>query len=205
MNVVRQSLERRDIDHLGRVSERSFEALPDQIVDRRKERGERLARTGRRRDQRMAARFDCGPGFGLSSSRRGECLSEPCRDRRMEQRFEARRRSRRSGTRLGRARSYRPADGPTVQGQRHGGVSQNSLLSVVWRGRHFSRSYIKRRPFTSVSDQPAGQATPAVEAARSPYGVAPRLDKASLLAFAFCKSAARRASSWEARTAPLDC
>ena len=124
MNVVRQGLEGRDIDHLGRVGQTSFETLPDQIIDRRKECGERLARAGRGRDQRMAARFDCGPGLGLGSGRRRECLGEPCRHRRMEQLFEASRGSRRVQTRVGRARPDRPAAGRALHGQRRGGVSQ---------------------------------------------------------------------------------
>ena len=55
MNVVRQRLERRDIDNLGRVGQSAFEALPDEVIDGRKERRERLARAGRGGDQRMPA------------------------------------------------------------------------------------------------------------------------------------------------------
>ena len=96
MDVVRQRLERRDVDDLSRVGEGAVETLPHEVVDRGQERRERLARAGRRGDERVAAGLDRGPRFGLRRGGRGETLGEPVRDRRVEQRFERRRQSRRS-------------------------------------------------------------------------------------------------------------
>jgi hypothetical protein len=72
VDVGRQRLERRDIDHphlvgqLARPGEvAALEALAQQAVDRDQEGGERLARAGRRGDQRMAARADRAPALDL--------------------------------------------------------------------------------------------------------------------------------------------
>ena len=56
MDVVRQRLERRDIDDLRRSVSRPVEPLAHQLVDRGQKSGERLAGAGRRGDQRVAAR-----------------------------------------------------------------------------------------------------------------------------------------------------
>ena len=95
MDVVRQRLERRDVDDLRRIGERRLETLPHQVVDRRQKGRERLARSGRRGDEGVAAGLDRRPGFGLRGRRRGEALGEPVRDRRVEQGFDGGRRSRR--------------------------------------------------------------------------------------------------------------
>ena len=82
VDVVRERLERRDVDDLGLVGQPALEALPHQVVDRRQKRGERLARAGRRGDEGMAAGLDRRPSLGLGGRRRGETVGEPARDRR---------------------------------------------------------------------------------------------------------------------------
>jgi hypothetical protein len=104
MDVVRQRLERRDVDDLRRIRERRLEALPHQVVDRGHEGRERLARSRGRRDQRMEARLDRRPRFGLRRRRRSETLGKPVRDRRVEEGFDDPRRTRR-GRALSRAGS----------------------------------------------------------------------------------------------------
>ena len=104
MDVVRQRLQRRHVDDLRRVGEWAFESLSHEIVDRRHERRERLARSRRRGDEGVAAGLDRRPRFGLRGGRRGESLGEPVRDRRMEQRSYGRWRSRR-GLKPARGRS----------------------------------------------------------------------------------------------------
>ena len=94
MDVVRQRLQRRHVDDMGLVRERRLEALSHEIVDRGQEGRERLARAGRRGDERVAAGLDRRPRFGLRGSRRREALGEPVRDRRMEQGSYCRRQSR---------------------------------------------------------------------------------------------------------------
>ena len=79
VDVVRQRLERRDVDDLGRVGEPALEALPHQLVDRGQKGRQRLARAGRRGDQGVAAGLDRRPGFGLGGRRRGEAVGEPAR------------------------------------------------------------------------------------------------------------------------------
>ena len=59
-------------------------AAPYQIIDRRKERGKGLARSGGRCNQRMATGADRGPGRELRRGRRGKRVAEPIRDGRME-------------------------------------------------------------------------------------------------------------------------
>ena len=95
VDIVRQRFERRNIDDLGRVGEPALKALPDQVVDRRQKGRERFARSGRRGDEGVAAGLDCGPGFDLGRSRRGEAVGKPARDRRMEQGLGGRLRRRR--------------------------------------------------------------------------------------------------------------
>ena len=107
MDVVRQRLQRRHVDDLRRIGERRLETLAHQIVDRGEKGRERLARSRRRGDEGVAAGLDRGPRLGLRRRRRGETLGEPVRDRRVEQRFDAGRRSRRgpsfarAGSRVG--------------------------------------------------------------------------------------------------------
>ncbi len=84
LDVVRQRLERRDVDDLRLVRQPSFEPLPHQRVDRGEEGGERLARAGRRGDQHMPPGLDRRPGLGLRRGRRPKLAVEPGRDRRVE-------------------------------------------------------------------------------------------------------------------------
>ena len=77
LDVVRQGFQRRDIDNLGFIRERRLDALPHQRVDRREERRQRLARSGRRGDQRVAPRADGWPGAGLRHRGRAKAPAKP--------------------------------------------------------------------------------------------------------------------------------
>jgi hypothetical protein len=84
LDVVRERLQRRDVDDLRRVREPAFEALPHESVDRGEERRERLARPGRRRDDDVLAGRDRRPRLELRPRRLGEAALEPGGDGRME-------------------------------------------------------------------------------------------------------------------------
>ena len=84
-DVVRQRLERRDVDDLGFVLEPVRERLAHQRVDRGEEGRERLAGSGGRRDQHMPAGLEGRPGLRLRRRRRGEAVVEPVGDGRMKQ------------------------------------------------------------------------------------------------------------------------
>ncbi|MEJ1975503.1 MAG: hypothetical protein WDN49_04880 [Acetobacteraceae bacterium] len=55
VNIVRQRLERRDVDDLRRIGQRGFEPLAHQVIYGRQKRGQGFAGAGRRGDQRMPA------------------------------------------------------------------------------------------------------------------------------------------------------
>ena len=65
VDVVRQRLERRDVDDLRLVREPSLEPIAHQPVDGGQKRRERLARSGGRRDQHVPSRLDRGPCLQL--------------------------------------------------------------------------------------------------------------------------------------------
>ena len=67
LDVVRQRLERRHVDDLGTLGKLASggDALADQVVDHRQERGQGLAGTGRCRDQSRPPHLDRGPGLQL--------------------------------------------------------------------------------------------------------------------------------------------
>ncbi|MNO70326.1 hypothetical protein D3C76_612050 [compost metagenome] len=85
-DVVGQRLERRDVHHRSAVGQLAAIGQPfaDQFVDGGEEGGERLARTGGRRDQRRAAVTDRRPGQLLRAGRSGEVAAEPGGDRGVE-------------------------------------------------------------------------------------------------------------------------
>ena len=76
LDVVRQRLQRGDVDEPRAVGGR----LGDEPVERPQERGQRLARAGRRRDQRVLAGGDRRPGHGLSRRGSREGTLEPLPD-----------------------------------------------------------------------------------------------------------------------------
>ena len=84
VDVVRQRLERRDVEDRRAGRERAGEPAPHQVVEAREERGERLARAGRRGDQDVLAGRDPRPARALRLGRRAEPLAEPSGDQRME-------------------------------------------------------------------------------------------------------------------------
>src|SRR5205823_7803305 len=78
LDVVRQRLERRHVDHRRLVRQPVPEQRPaDEVVDGGQEGGERLARAGRGGDQGVAAGLDLRPGARLRLGRRAEALLEP--------------------------------------------------------------------------------------------------------------------------------
>ena len=80
-DVVRQRLQRRHVDDRGLVRQAALlDAAAHQIVERGQEGGERLARTGRGGDQRVAPGADRWPRRDLRLGRRGELALEPARD-----------------------------------------------------------------------------------------------------------------------------
>ena len=79
-HVVGQCLQRRDVDDRGFIRQRRFDTTAHQHIDRGEERGQRLARSGRRGDQRMPTGRDRWPCLLLRWRRRRECCAEPARD-----------------------------------------------------------------------------------------------------------------------------
>ena len=113
VDVVRQRLERRDVDDMHGVRKPSVEPLADEVVDGGEEGGQRLARARRRGDQRMPPGLDRGPGVGLGRARAGKGALEPRRDGGMEEGLirageglPGRLAQRRNATRPGRGRGW---------------------------------------------------------------------------------------------------
>ena len=87
LDVVRERLERRDVDDpgaLGKVAA-GGDALAHQVVDHRQERGQRLAGAGGGRDQGGPPLLDRGPGLELRRRGLAESLLEPGGDGGMEE------------------------------------------------------------------------------------------------------------------------
>jgi hypothetical protein len=78
LDVHGQGLERGDVEHPAAVLGVRGRRQRRQLVDRPQERGQRLARPGRRDDQRVLALADRAPGSRLSLCRLGERSVEPC-------------------------------------------------------------------------------------------------------------------------------
>ena len=85
LDVVRQRLERRDVDDLRLVRQAALQPLPHQRIDRREKGRQRLARSGGRSDQHVPPGLDRRPRCGLRRRRRGKAVGEPGGDRGMEQ------------------------------------------------------------------------------------------------------------------------
>ena len=77
LDVHRQRLERGDVEHAGAPLRVGGRRQRGQLVDRPQERGQRLARTGRRDHQRVLALADRPPRPGLRLRRLGERPVEP--------------------------------------------------------------------------------------------------------------------------------
>src|SRR2546426_4441211 len=80
LDVVRERLQGRDVDHLRLVPQRPVEPLPQQRVDRREEGGERLPPAGGRGDEGVPAPLNQRPGTALRLGRLGEPVGEPAGD-----------------------------------------------------------------------------------------------------------------------------
>src|SRR5882672_9617590 len=72
VNICGKRLERRDVDDPYFIRQPALlYAFPQEIVDRREERGQGLARAGGRGDERVFAAADGAPAFELGFGRRG--------------------------------------------------------------------------------------------------------------------------------------
>ena len=87
VDVAAQRLERRDVDHATSSGSGAGEAFAQQLVERGEERGERLARAGRRGDQRVAAVRGSPPSRAAGPpSASPSVVGEPALDDGMERR-----------------------------------------------------------------------------------------------------------------------
>ena len=77
VDIVAEGLQGRYVDDLGALWERSVLALADQVVDRRQEGRQSLARSRRRGDQRVFVLLDFRPGPFLDVGRLIEPVLEP--------------------------------------------------------------------------------------------------------------------------------
>src|SRR5215471_6555999 len=77
VDVGAQRFQRRDVDDASLVRQRRAKALLKQLVDSGKERGERLAGSGGRGNQRVPSRLNLSPAALLCSGRRTQRLFEP--------------------------------------------------------------------------------------------------------------------------------
>src|SRR5882672_91999 len=84
VDVGRQRLERRDVDHPHFVGQAALEAFLEELVDRGEEGGERLARARRRGDQRVFTAADRLPAFELRRRGRLEAALPPLAQDRMK-------------------------------------------------------------------------------------------------------------------------
>ncbi len=84
LDVVRQRLQRRDIEHSRLVGQPAREALAHQGVNGGEKGGQGLAGAGRRGNQDMAGAMQRFPGTQLCGRRRGEAAPKPGRDRGMK-------------------------------------------------------------------------------------------------------------------------
>ncbi|MDR8952911.1 hypothetical protein FEP76_01388 [Burkholderia multivorans] len=86
VNVVRQRFQRRYVEDERRVRQRAVmrERVAHEFVERAQKRGQRLAGTGRRGDERRAAGLDVRPRERLRAGRCGERAAKPSGDGRMK-------------------------------------------------------------------------------------------------------------------------
>src|SRR5262249_50694969 len=83
-NVVRESLERRDVDDLGLISKSILHAFANQTIDDGEEGGQGLARSGRCRNQDVVPGLDGRPSLFLGRRRAIERAGKPLGYGRME-------------------------------------------------------------------------------------------------------------------------
>ena len=76
-DVVRQRLQRRDINDLRLVGQLALDGLPEQAVDRGQKGRQRFARAGRGGDQRVSAGNDFRPAQPLRLGRLPEAVGKP--------------------------------------------------------------------------------------------------------------------------------
>ena len=84
VNVRAERLERRHVHHADLVRQGRAKAFAEQVIERREEGGERLAGSGRRRDERVAAGPNRLPALCLGLRRCPERILEPACDYRMK-------------------------------------------------------------------------------------------------------------------------
>ena len=84
LDVVVERLERRYVEDVDRILERSFPAAPEQVVDAPEEGSERLARAGGREDEGVLAVGDPGPRHSLRGRGLAKLGGEPLPHARLE-------------------------------------------------------------------------------------------------------------------------
>src|SRR5262249_19418829 len=175
MDVVRERLERRDIDDLRLVLERVFESLPDQPVDGTKKGGKGLAGAGWRGNQHIASCLDRGPGFALRWRRACETLVKPRPNRGVEK-IEWHKRTSGKDERVGQSgrqvgfslSPFNPSSGPChLAGARRTSPTANSKGDICGCRRC-------REPAQSMP-LPTGTKEPALEQVKAPRGQPIRL------------------------------
>ena len=83
-DVVGQRLQRRDVEHVDFVAEALLKTFDHEVIDRRQERGERLAGSGGRGDEGVAMLRRDSPGARLDLGGPAEARSQPAGDGRVE-------------------------------------------------------------------------------------------------------------------------
>ena len=84
LDVVRQGLEGRDVDDLGRLGQAAVQPGPDEAVQAGHEGGQGLAGAGGRGHQGVGPARNGGPPLGLRAGRGLEAATEPLPDQRMK-------------------------------------------------------------------------------------------------------------------------
>ena len=84
VDVIAQSFQWADVEHLNAVFERAFFSLPEETIDSTEKGGECLAGTGRRQQKCVVSLADLRPCLHLRRRRFLEGLVEPARHRREE-------------------------------------------------------------------------------------------------------------------------
>src|SRR5207249_2017598 len=135
LDVVAERLERRDVDDVRPVLQETALRQPEEAVDRPEEGGERLARAGRRREQRVGSGGDGGPAGGLDRRRLAEAIPEPARDQ-------------------GRETGHQPPPPTAITG--HAGAPRRVASSLARRGAQ--RLYIRSVPARPASRRSARRA-----------------------------------------------
>ena len=166
LDVVGERLQRRDVDQPRAVLAGRRRRRRDEAIERPEERGERLARAGRRADQHVLAGRDRRPRLRLRRRRRLERALEPVADQRGEGGRAARPTTlaRRAG-RAARTLAARGADAVRGRGRRRPPAAYRSGAELLQRLRRAAR-----RPGSVMSITSAGRRQPPPPVVRNRTG-----------------------------------